>query len=110
MQSLPDRPAWLAMYVAVDDVEKALVGAEELGGRRLLPDRSRSRAARPLVALFADPDGNVIGLFEVRPPATAPNGEPRATSGHGRRHRTAAATRTRCPSTATVPAGAWASP
>jgi predicted enzyme related to lactoylglutathione lyase len=48
-------------YVGVDDVEAALAKAESLGGSRVfgpmeVPDG-------PTIGHFADPEGNVVGLF-----------------------------------------------
>ena len=58
-------------YVEVDDVLENLCYAEELGGRILEPPREVMVAGRPAtVALFADPDGNRVGLFNGRPPWT----------------------------------------
>lgn len=47
-------------YVAVDDVEAALVRAEELGGTRVFgPARAPSGL---VVGHLADPEGNLVGL------------------------------------------------
>jgi predicted enzyme related to lactoylglutathione lyase len=51
------------VYVAVQDVGKALVRAEELGGRRICPPRSAG-PGQPSFAMLADPEGNRIGVFE----------------------------------------------
>lgn len=57
----PGVPAWVTFYVGVDDVEKALVRAEELGGRRLIGPEPVEGVGR--MGIFADPDGNPIGVF-----------------------------------------------
>lgn len=63
MQAPPGRPPWLAVYVAVDDVQKALVRAEELGATRVVEPRTVP-GEQGAFAMFTDPDGNLIGLFE----------------------------------------------
>jgi uncharacterized protein len=55
------QPGHAMFYVAVDDVEGALQKAESLGGQRVfgpmdVPDG-------PTIGHFADPEGNVVGLF-----------------------------------------------
>jgi uncharacterized protein len=55
------QPGHAIFYVRVDDVEASLQKAESLGGSRIfgpmdVPDG-------PTIAHFADPEGNVIGLF-----------------------------------------------
>ena len=48
-------------YVAVPDIDATLAKAEEMGGKTVLP-----RQELPVVtlALFTDPEGNLIGLVE----------------------------------------------
>jgi predicted enzyme related to lactoylglutathione lyase len=49
-------------YVAVDDVAATLDRVERLGGRRMMgPERV---PGGPLIALFTDPQGHVIGLVK----------------------------------------------
>lgn len=61
MQTPPQVPPWVTVYVGVDDVEEALARAEELGGRRLMgPAPVEGRGE---MGMFADPDGNPVGLF-----------------------------------------------
>lgn len=50
-------------YVTVPDIDAALGRAVELGGRVLMPKFSPGPGAT--IGLFADPDGNTIGLTEV---------------------------------------------
>lgn len=64
-------PAPIA-YLAVDDLEKTLAEVEAAGGRVLV--RSQPFAGGGEVALFADPDGNVLGLWRRRGAAAADNG------------------------------------
>jgi uncharacterized protein len=55
------QPGHAMFYVGVNDVEAALQKAESLGGSRVfgpmeVPDG-------PTIGHFADPEGNVVGLF-----------------------------------------------
>lgn len=58
----PDgQPGHAMFYIGVDDVEGAMQKAESLGGSRVfgpmeVPDG-------PTIGHFADPEGNVVGLF-----------------------------------------------
>lgn len=63
MQALPGSRSWFTVYIAVDDVERALVKAEELGGRRVAGPLAVG-PGQPSFGMVADPEGNVIGLFE----------------------------------------------
>jgi predicted enzyme related to lactoylglutathione lyase len=58
----PDSPyRGVVVYFRVDDVEAALDRAEKLGGgRRLEP---MAIPGRGRIAVFADPDGNPVGLL-----------------------------------------------
>jgi predicted enzyme related to lactoylglutathione lyase len=57
----PGHDAHVVFYVGVPDVEAALARAESLGGkRRMGPDQAPGRDL--VVAHFADPEGNLIGL------------------------------------------------
>lgn len=61
MQTPPGVPPWVTVYVEVDDLEKSLARAEELGGRRVMGPAPIGELGD--VAMFTDPDGNVIGIF-----------------------------------------------
>jgi predicted enzyme related to lactoylglutathione lyase len=50
-------------YVEVDDVQGALERIERLGGRTLLPPQHVPDG--PTFALFADPEGHVLGLSKT---------------------------------------------
>ncbi len=52
---------WLTFYVEVDDLEKYLARAADLGGSRLMGPTPIGEMGS--FAMFRDPDGNVIGLF-----------------------------------------------
>lgn len=61
MQTPPQAPPYLTFYVAVDDLDKYLKRAEELGGSTVLgPMPVRGIGA---FAMLGDPDGNIVGLF-----------------------------------------------
>ena len=53
----------VTFYVAVPDLAAALAKASSLGGRTLL--EPHAVPGGPEIALFADPDGNVIGLLKA---------------------------------------------
>ncbi|WP_296366699.1 VOC family protein [Pseudonocardia sp.] len=61
MQTPPGVPPWVTVYVGVDDVEKSLARAEELGGHRIMGPTPVGEVGE--MAMFSDPDGNPIGLF-----------------------------------------------
>lgn len=50
-------------YVDVEDVEAALKKAESLGGKTIVPPVPIPTGR---FAWFADPEGNTVGLFEVK--------------------------------------------
>jgi uncharacterized protein len=50
-------------YVQVEDVEAALKKAESLGGKTVVPPVPIPTGR---FAWFADPEGNTVGLFEVK--------------------------------------------
>ncbi len=50
------------VYVAVDDLEDYLQRAEQLGGTRLVPPTDLP-GGYGRFAMFADPDGNTVGLW-----------------------------------------------
>jgi predicted enzyme related to lactoylglutathione lyase len=52
-------------FIAVDDLDAVLAGAEQQGGRVLV--RRMSLGTRGVFGLIADPDGNVVGLLVNRP-------------------------------------------
>ncbi len=59
-QAGPSSPyVGIVVYFPVDDVDRALVRAERLGGRRVL-DPVDTLVSR--IAVLADPHGNLIGL------------------------------------------------
>jgi predicted enzyme related to lactoylglutathione lyase len=59
-------PAYVTLYVGVDDLDRFLERAEELGGKTVTEPMAVGDMGS--FAMFADPDGNMIGLFkEVSP-------------------------------------------
>jgi predicted enzyme related to lactoylglutathione lyase len=55
----------VTVYVNVDDLDATLKKAEGLGGKTVMPPMDVPGG--PKIAMFADPDGNVIGV--MKPPA-----------------------------------------
>jgi predicted enzyme related to lactoylglutathione lyase len=55
------QPGHAMFYVGVDDVEAALQKAESLGGSRVFGPMDVPEG--PTIGHFADPEGNVVGLF-----------------------------------------------
>jgi len=62
MRTGPDMEKGINIYLQVDDVERYLARAEELGGKVLVPKSEVPEVG--WFGLFADPEGNVIGLFQ----------------------------------------------
>ena len=56
--------AWpsVTFYVESPDLKASLSRAEELGGKTVIPPMQMK--SRPELALFADPEGNLIGLVK----------------------------------------------
>jgi predicted enzyme related to lactoylglutathione lyase len=69
-------------YVVVDDLAATLVEVERNGGRVLVPKMPFAGGGE--VALFADPDGNVVGLWVRKgngpPPKAAAPAKPAAAA------------------------------
>jgi predicted enzyme related to lactoylglutathione lyase len=61
MQTPPLVPPYLTFYVGVDDLDKYLRRAQELGGSTVLGPMPVGQVGA--FAMFADPDGNIVGLF-----------------------------------------------
>jgi uncharacterized protein len=55
------QPGHAMFYVGVDDVEASLKKAESLGGSRVFGPMEVPEG--PTIGHFADPEGNVVGLF-----------------------------------------------
>lgn len=67
MQTPPDMPPYVTIYVQVPDLDAALRRAAELGGRPVKEPTPIENVGA--FALFQDPEGNLIGLLA---PGTLP--------------------------------------
>ncbi len=57
----PKHPSnYVTVYVEVDDLAAALKKAESLGGKTVMPPSDVPGG--PRIAMFTDPEGNVVGL------------------------------------------------
>ena len=61
MRCRDDMPAYVTIYVAVDDLDATLAKVKDLGGTPLLPPTPIAGVGA--FALFQDPEGNTIGLL-----------------------------------------------
>jgi predicted enzyme related to lactoylglutathione lyase len=59
----PDGSTYTTFYVNVDDVQAKLDEAEKLGAKTMVPPMQVPDG--PEIALFNDPDGNLIGLAKM---------------------------------------------
>jgi len=57
-----DGKPWVCFYVGVADLQAALNKAESLGGKTIMPPTDVPEG--PSIAMFADPEGNHIGLLK----------------------------------------------
>ena len=57
-----DRPNWVTFYVEVDDPDAYLKKIEGMGGKTIRP--TTVIPGMVTYALFADPEGNVVGLVK----------------------------------------------
>jgi predicted enzyme related to lactoylglutathione lyase len=55
----------VTFYVATESVDRSLDKAKELGGR-ILMGRTEVPGGGPVLGMFADPEGNAIGLVEEK--------------------------------------------
>jgi len=62
-----DGRSWVTFYVESEDLAGSLAKVERSGGRTVMPP---TNAGTVSFALFADPEGNVVGLASM--PAAAP--------------------------------------
>ena len=65
-------------YLPVDDLEAKLAEVEEAGGRILV--RTLPFAGGGEIGLFADPDGNVLGLWQRKGATATPSAAPKAAA------------------------------
>ncbi len=64
----PGMPAMVTVYVEVDDLQPYLNKVQRLGGRTLVPPTVVPGMVT--FALFADPEGNAVGLVKSEQAAT----------------------------------------
>ncbi len=57
-------PSLVTIYIQVDDLQSYLDKAEGLGGKTIMPPMNISEEIGS-AAMFSDPQGNVIGLFQT---------------------------------------------
>jgi predicted enzyme related to lactoylglutathione lyase len=57
-----EKPCCVLVYVLVDDIDGALEKVVQLGGKIISP---KSKEGENAMATFADPDGNIFGLYEA---------------------------------------------
>jgi len=57
-----EMPSYVTFYVQVDDLQASLDKAVSLGGNQIVPPTPIPNVGS--FAMFADPEGNVIGLFK----------------------------------------------
>ena len=62
-------PNMVTFYVEVDDMEDHLKKAEELGGKVVMP--VTTVPGQVTLALFSDPEGNVVGIVGSEAPPAA---------------------------------------
>ena len=60
--TMPDGPYKTSVYAEVDDLQKYLDRAEELGAKAVMQPQSMGTVS---VAMFTDPGGNVFGLYKL---------------------------------------------
>lgn len=75
-QASDQTPACVTFYVQVEDVQAYLDRALRLGGKVILPFTEIPNMVT--LAMFADPEGNVIGLVKGPQSDPKPEGKPRA--------------------------------
>jgi uncharacterized protein len=56
----------VTFYAETDDVQASLDKAESLGGKAVMPPMEIMEATT--IALFADPEGHLVGLVKPGPP------------------------------------------
>lgn len=62
-KSMDGGSGYVSFYVEVDSITDALTRVEGRGGRRIMEPQQMPKG--PLIALFADPEGRVVGLIEA---------------------------------------------
>lgn len=62
-KSMDGGPGYVTFYVEVDSITDTLTRVEGHGGQRLMEPAQMPNG--PLIALFSDPEGRVIGLIQA---------------------------------------------
>ncbi|GAA2121811.1 VOC family protein [Nocardioides bigeumensis] len=65
LQVADEVPSYLTFYVQVEDLEQAVEHAIELGGKEVIGPMTVPGVGR--FAMFADPEGHVLGMLEPAP-------------------------------------------
>ncbi len=63
--AMPNMSGYVAFYVAVDDLDAALKKAVKLGGKVVM--EPMEVMGGPKIAMFTDPEGNLVGLLIPQP-------------------------------------------
>jgi predicted enzyme related to lactoylglutathione lyase len=66
MQVAQGASPYVTIYISVDDLDLTLTEIQRLGGRTVVPPTAISDVAS--FALFADPEGTVVGLLKTTGP------------------------------------------
>jgi predicted enzyme related to lactoylglutathione lyase len=94
-----DGRSFVTFYVETDDPHSMLAKAERLGGRRVMEPMDAGQGL--IYALFADPEGNVIGLAKMAEAQRQQEQRQQAERTRSRSNGNGSATKTRAKSTAT---------
>ncbi|NUT36643.1 MAG: VOC family protein [Hamadaea sp.] len=70
MQTQPGMPPYVTVYVQVDDLVAKLTEIAALGGATIVPPTDIDENMS--FAMFADPDGAVVGLLKATGPVAGP--------------------------------------
>jgi predicted enzyme related to lactoylglutathione lyase len=68
MQTSDRMPPYVTVYVQVDDLDAALAEIAALSGTTLVAPTAINKTAS--LAMFRDPEGNVVGLLKATGPIT----------------------------------------
>jgi predicted enzyme related to lactoylglutathione lyase len=93
-----DGRSFVTFYVETDDPGSLLAKAERLGGRRVMEPMDAGQGL--IYALFADPEGNVIGLAKMADAQRQQQQRQQAERTRSRSNGNGSATKTRAKSTA----------
>jgi len=86
-----DGRSWVTFYIETVDLPATLARIERLGGRTVMPPMG---AGATIYALFADPEGNVVGLANMpQPPKKRAAGRKKTTARKPAKRKIAVATK-----------------